>query len=208
MTFSPDGSELLANCGGEQIYLFDVNQPRAIEHFRPPQSENIPSNLFAHHRPFIPDFAHFADNLSLKSTENSINLSNLIKERANQYYSEQKFPLSIQCYNQALSINSLSSVLWANRAAALIKRNWCGDVYQAVRDCQRAIDIDFNYFKAYCRLARCLYDLNWPVDSLRVLDFMRQHFPEQQMEAIDSFYNQVVCSFFVNYLSLVLEIFF
>lgn len=26
LTFSPDGSELLANLGGEQIYLFDVNK--------------------------------------------------------------------------------------------------------------------------------------------------------------------------------------
>ncbi|KAL4233448.1 WD and tetratricopeptide repeat-containing protein [Mactra antiquata] len=33
VTFSPDGTELLANLGGEQIYLFDVNQKRRIQKF-------------------------------------------------------------------------------------------------------------------------------------------------------------------------------
>ena len=28
LTFSPDGSELLVNLGGEQIYLFNINQQR------------------------------------------------------------------------------------------------------------------------------------------------------------------------------------
>ena len=33
VTFSPDGTELLVNLGGEQIYLFDVNRKRQIEKF-------------------------------------------------------------------------------------------------------------------------------------------------------------------------------
>lgn len=33
VTFSPDGTELLANLGGEQIYLFDVNRKRKIQKF-------------------------------------------------------------------------------------------------------------------------------------------------------------------------------
>ena len=33
LTFSPDGTELLVNLGGEQIYLFDVNQQRKAEKF-------------------------------------------------------------------------------------------------------------------------------------------------------------------------------
>lgn len=28
LTFSPDGTELLVNMGGEQIYLYDVNDAR------------------------------------------------------------------------------------------------------------------------------------------------------------------------------------
>ncbi|CAN7983925.1 unnamed protein product [Ixodes pacificus] len=33
VAFSPDGSELLANLGGEQIYLFNINQPRQPKSF-------------------------------------------------------------------------------------------------------------------------------------------------------------------------------
>ena len=33
LTFSPDGTELLVNLGGEQIYLFDVNRQRKAEKF-------------------------------------------------------------------------------------------------------------------------------------------------------------------------------
>ena len=33
VTFSPDGTELLVNLGGEQIYLFDVNRKRRMQKF-------------------------------------------------------------------------------------------------------------------------------------------------------------------------------
>lgn len=33
VTFSPDGSELLVNLGGEQVYLFDINNRQMPQHF-------------------------------------------------------------------------------------------------------------------------------------------------------------------------------
>lgn len=33
LTFGPDGSELLVNLGGEQIYMFDVNKPQRPQRF-------------------------------------------------------------------------------------------------------------------------------------------------------------------------------
>ena len=33
VTYSPDGNELLVNLGGEQIYLFDVNNRRNLQRF-------------------------------------------------------------------------------------------------------------------------------------------------------------------------------
>lgn len=38
ITFSPDGTQLLANLGGEQIYLFDVNRRRPATNFDLPFS--------------------------------------------------------------------------------------------------------------------------------------------------------------------------
>lgn len=50
LTFSPDGTELLVNMGGEQIYLYDINGARPAvvsvsqhSHFQKPISNlNIP----------------------------------------------------------------------------------------------------------------------------------------------------------------------
>ncbi|XP_064474167.1 WD and tetratricopeptide repeats protein 1-like [Ornithodoros turicata] len=64
VAFSPDGSELLANLGGEQIYLFNINQPRQPKSFdmsnfplfhsnglsKSLSEENSPANGFNQHR--------------------------------------------------------------------------------------------------------------------------------------------------------------
>ncbi len=44
LTFSPDGSELLVNLGGEQIYLFNIYEPRQPERFKLPQKPTAGSN--------------------------------------------------------------------------------------------------------------------------------------------------------------------
>ena len=43
LSFSPDGRELLANLGNEQIYLFDVTKKHAIRYFSVPNVFNIPN---------------------------------------------------------------------------------------------------------------------------------------------------------------------
>ena len=43
-------------------------------------------------------------------------------------------------------------VLYANRAAALLKRAFRGDVYAALRDCISALDLNSSYVKAHLRL--------------------------------------------------------
>lgn len=64
VAFGPDGSELLANLGGEQIYLFNINQPRRPKNFDLPSfpashpnglhksfsEESNPTNGFSPHR--------------------------------------------------------------------------------------------------------------------------------------------------------------
>lgn len=40
MTFGPDGSELLVNIGGEQIYLFDVSNKRRPQRYTIGQQSN------------------------------------------------------------------------------------------------------------------------------------------------------------------------
>ena len=56
-----------------------------------------------------------------------------LKLKANHEYESEKYSNAIDIYNQALSICT-HPILLSNRAAALIKRNWNGDVYSALLD--------------------------------------------------------------------------
>ncbi|XP_013417552.1 WD and tetratricopeptide repeats protein 1 isoform X2 [Lingula anatina] len=44
VTFGPDGTELLVNLGGEQIYLFDINKPRKPQRLELPFQDLLGSN--------------------------------------------------------------------------------------------------------------------------------------------------------------------
>ena len=56
-----------------------------------------------------------------------------LKLKANHEYESEKYSNAIDIYNQALLICT-HPILLSNRAAALIKRNWNGDVYSALLD--------------------------------------------------------------------------
>lgn len=47
-----------------------------------------------------------------------------IKQRANTVFEKQKFSQAILLYNQAIAMCPDSPVLYGNRAAAYMKRNW------------------------------------------------------------------------------------
>ena len=54
-----------------------------------------------------------------------------------------------------------------------------GDVYAALRDCHRALQLDPNHTKAHFRQARCLYELQWFQEALTCLNHFKLKFPEQ-----------------------------
>lgn len=63
----------------------------------------------------------------------------MIKENANRMFERGQATQAIQLYNMAIAVHPSSAVLFANRAAAYIKRNWDGDLYAALRDCDESI---------------------------------------------------------------------
>lgn len=214
VNFSPSGCELIANLGGEQIYLFDIKQHRKVLKYQPLNgiSSSLTSNgvvknvvdNFASKNGFS-STAHGATNgykiptlngkrtvvekkpskLAFGSNHNCSVSQEMspkaleLKARGNDAFCQQKFWTAVNLYNEAISHASNSAVLYANRAAAFIKRAWDGDIYAALRDCHRALRLDPNHTKAHFRQARCLYELRWFQEALSCLNNFKLKFPEQ-----------------------------
>jgi WD and tetratricopeptide repeat-containing protein 1 len=110
LTFSPNGQDLLVNLGGEQVYLFSelsLSQPVLAQY------KNLAtiSSLFDD------------DKFEKMAADELPSDANNMKLEANKLYEKKKFNQAIAVYNSALEMK-LHPTLLANRAAALLKRNW------------------------------------------------------------------------------------
>ena len=149
VTFSQDGSELLVNLGGEQIYLYDkfalfeqkASSPSLVQPTTTNSMSATPSNgIVSCKTPLSP--------LSAAAEE--------IKQEANAHFENEKYSRAVELYNLAL-LKHHHPILLANRAAALMRRAWDGDVYAALRDCLAALVLEPSHRKAHLRLARFLF---------------------------------------------------
>ncbi|XP_039314625.1 WD and tetratricopeptide repeats protein 1 isoform X3 [Solenopsis invicta] len=181
LTFSDDGNELLVNMGGEQIYLFDINDPNSSKIFfdsslKYPGSIEHGQRLDEYYlkQNDIDDTDDFVDK-NVKVLPPHIEE---IKRLANEGFEEEKYSFAINLYNKAISNCPTAAVLFANRAAAYMKRAWDGDIYAALRDCKTTLLLDPEHVKAHFRLARCLFDLNRSIEADKVLKSFQQKFPE------------------------------
>ncbi|XP_066582568.1 WD and tetratricopeptide repeats protein 1 [Prorops nasuta] len=176
LTFNADGNELLVNIGGEQIYLFDINDTRQAKTFFVPWSTTESEQT-------VDDFGDSDDENTEEPTANK-GIKTLpphveeIKRQANANFDGGNYSLAITLYNKALSYCPTAAVLLANRAATYMKRNWDGDTYAALRDCQETLLLDPEHVKAHFRLARCLLTINRPVEAQKVMRRFQQKFPE------------------------------
>ncbi|GFG32356.1 hypothetical protein Cfor_10916 [Coptotermes formosanus] len=161
LTFSADGNELLVNLGGEQIYLFDINNKRK------PKKFDIQAVNFDNLKPFKGNYflAH-------------IKPCCILFLQANDAFERQHYTLAISLYNKAISFCPSAAVLYGNRAAAYMKRGWDGDVYAAMRDCHTALQLDPDHMKAHFRLARCLYELQWVQEASDCMQAFKSKFPD------------------------------
>lgn len=208
LAFSPDGAEIVANLGGEQIYLFNINKPNK------PKTFDLLSGIVSIHNGYTngyhkestmngykngtngvtPTQAHklFSPGCeselhasSLPSSTRSYGFQQplpskveLLKAKANESFARQQYTLAINLYNQAIAVHSDAAILYGNRAAALLKRGWDGDIYAALRDCYSAINLDSEYAKAYFRLATCLHELRWNHEASECLQVFKRKFPD------------------------------
>uniref|UniRef100_A0A3B3HC58 WD and tetratricopeptide repeats 1 n=1 Tax=Oryzias latipes TaxID=8090 RepID=A0A3B3HC58_ORYLA len=188
VTFSPDGTELLVNMGGEQVYLFDLTFKQSPYTFLLPKKyqslpEDMPNGKTANS---VFNGIHFPSShicfagskMQQSSTELPPHLEK-IKQQANDAFARQQWTHAIQLYSLGIHKANHNAMLYGNRAAAYMKRKWDGDHYDALRDCIRALAINPDHLKAHFRLARCLFELKYVAEALECLDDFKGKFPEQ-----------------------------
>lgn len=78
----------------------------------------------------------------------SVELSLKAKEEGNEHFKGQRYPDAIKCYDEAQKRNPKDHTVYSNRAAALLKLCAYED---AIRDCDKCIDIKPEFAKAYAR---------------------------------------------------------
>ena len=165
VNFSPDGNELLANLGGEQVYLFDIRQCKKVVQYHPinASSSKVTNGLvkgLVHTNTTVKEengFIPTPNGTTTNGTTNGYKIHTLngkkpvdqstaqkvlptpqshtaslplphraleLKTLGNEAFCRQQFWAAVNCYNEAISIAPNSAVLYANRAAAYIKRSW------------------------------------------------------------------------------------
>ncbi|XP_061530965.1 WD and tetratricopeptide repeats protein 1 isoform X2 [Phycodurus eques] len=188
VTFSPDGTELLVNMGGEQVYLFDLTSNQRPYTLLLPQTwQSSPGDLRngkttngvsnGIHLP-ASHIGFTQSKMQLNSTDLPPHLEKL-KQQANDAFARQHWTQAIQLYSLGIQHSSSNAMLYGNRAAAYMKRKWDGDHYDALKDCLKALTLNPEHLKAHFRLARCLFELKYVSEALECLDDFKEKFPEQ-----------------------------
>ena len=182
ITYNKDGTELLCNLTLEQIYLYDKSGL---------YSTSSPINLAV------------INNYDKKNVENSNGYSNgyenghskpafkplpanieAVRLLANAEFESQDHSKAVSLYNQALALqNGFHPIFNGNRGAALMKRKWDGDIYDALRDCLSALSLDPGHIKVHLRVAQCLTELDWLQEATKWLQNFKERHPENKKSA-------------------------
>ncbi|XP_054271987.1 WD and tetratricopeptide repeats protein 1-like isoform X1 [Macrosteles quadrilineatus] len=185
VTFGSKGTDLLLNLGGEQIYLFDITRkqkPKAFDLPKPSFSKGEKdhgSTSNGYSNGYHPGTNGYSTSSS-KKDDSKLKLPDHVeamKLTANMLFEKEEYGPAIRVYNEAIQHYASSPVLYGNRAAAYMKRDWDGDMYAALRDCHTTLHLDCNHVKAFFRLARCLNELHWTDEAKQCLEMFKQRFP-------------------------------
>ncbi|KAH8252294.1 hypothetical protein KR038_003591 [Drosophila bunnanda] len=168
LTFNGNGTELLVNMGCEHIYRYDLNSAA------PPVFYELP--VFT--SPIAHDEEVEVEQVKVPHRSRSLPSSiEVHKKQGNEFLEKGELVAAIDAYSAALAMYPQGEVLYLNRATALMRRGWFGDIYAALRDCHEALRLDPGYVKAHFRLARALLELHRPQDADKCLQAFIQRFP-------------------------------
>ena len=201
IAYNSSGTELVCNLGGEQVYLYDkwalystscTSFNMAV--IKDCDKATTHTNGYSKGRSLV-NFDRILLFLfitilnsgvaGVTGGQSAVKVSALppgverVKLAANAEFEVCNYSQAVNLYNQALVLHqSAHPVLCGNRAAALMKRAWDGDVYAALRDCLAALRLDPGHVKAHLRLAQCLLNLEWLAESAQCLENFKSRHPD------------------------------
>lgn len=137
-SFSPNGRELIQNLGGEHIYIYDINNNNeelamcdgylSTSHKHNEQSCKNGSKIKnGINKNGTRDETHSTYEYRKNNTSTNNELSSIAQQsklKGNDAFSKNNYFQAILWYNEALKHSPRSSMLYANKAAALLKRAW------------------------------------------------------------------------------------
>lgn len=100
-----------------------------------------------------------------------------IKRAGNDFMENEKYLQAINQYSECIKLMPNHPIFYLNRATAYMRRNWFGDMYAGLRDCQYALQLDPTYVKAHFRLTRALFELDFVIEASECLDELKERFP-------------------------------
>ena len=129
--FSPDGKEILQNLGGEHIYLYEYNKKKKPVIFTSQgetnDNENTKEQNFHRCGNGLNSTYEMRSRLRYEHDmlhDTPCDKATSLKQKGNDYFAKENFFQAVVYYNKAIALSPNSSVLYANRAAALLKRKW------------------------------------------------------------------------------------
>ena len=189
VTFNENGSELLVNLGSEQIYLFDMETYKQSFRYSFPEmrykfiermksnNRSAENNASGDSKPKGAKSDSTQNLISFKQySRQTIEDWTTLKEKANEFFRSERYMEAVSCYSKLLQLTSYNAqIIYANRALALMRRKWSGDIYAALLDLKKAIDIDPMYNKAHIRLIKCMLDFEWVEEAYYWSLVLQQH---------------------------------
>lgn len=128
-----------------------------------------------------------------------------MKRSGNEFMENEKYLQAINQYGECIKRIPNHPVFYLNRATAYMRRNWYGDMYAGLRDCQQALQLDPTYVKAHFRLARALFELGFVMEASDCLDELKKRFPDdannKQIQLLSQDikgYLEVICDLHTN----------